>query len=558
MTRNIHDDSPLAAPPRILLWGAAVVLIVLMLTVVGMFAYLSGGRRLGSLIPVALLSAVVVLGLVLSGLLVFRSRLPRWLFPAALVLFIVLAGVGSVGGLAFYRNNLPPRYQEELLTPFPFLRALMAPTPVGGMLPTVAPVTSAFSPEDLLAMPIGEPETTETATPIPASATPVLASATPISATATPLPATATRVPATATPVPATATPVPATTTPVPATQAAALPTLAPTVAPESVSSTTDLPVPVSARMYGFTHQRQDWNNCGPANITMALSFFGWTEPFSYAAQFLRPDAEDKNVSPHELVRFVNEQSQVRALYRVGGDMNLLKRLIAANLPVVIETTFTPEGSDWLGHYQTLVAYDDLQSAFYVYDSWLGAGTAGEGVPERYDEFDADWSAFNRVFIVLYRPQDEELVRGILGERIDPERAAEIALATAQREARANPQNSFAWFNMGSSFVRLGEYERAAAAYDRALQLNLPFRMNWYQFGMFEAYYNVERYDDVLALVQTNLTNGARFVEETYYWQGRVFQAQGRTADARAAYQRAVSQNPRFTAAQDALAALST
>jgi hypothetical protein len=80
--------------------------------------------------------------------------------------------------------------------------------------------------------------------------------------------------------------------------------------------------------------------------------------------------------------------------------------------------------------------------------------------------------------------------------------------------------------------------------------------MTWYQFGPFEAYYNVGRYDDVVALVNVNLTNGAEYVEETYFWQGRVLEAQGDVAGARTAFNRALQHNYRYEAARSALEAL--
>ncbi|MCU0476303.1 MAG: C39 family peptidase, partial [Anaerolineae bacterium] len=79
-------------------------------------------------------------------------------------------------------------------------------------------------------------------------------------------------------------------------------------------------------RMTGFVYQKQTWNNCGPSNITMALSYYGWRQDQAFAAQFLKPGGrEDKNVSPSEMVAFVNEQSAVRALYRIGGTVELIK-----------------------------------------------------------------------------------------------------------------------------------------------------------------------------------------------------------------------------------------
>jgi tetratricopeptide (TPR) repeat protein len=305
--------------------------------------------------------------------------------------------------------------------------------------------------------------------------------------------------------------------------------------------------------MYGFRWERQEWNNCGPTNITIALSHFGWQENQNYAQQFLRPNDEDKNVSPIELVNFVNTQTGVRAITRMGGDTVMLKTLIANNFPVVVETTFTPEGSDWLGHYQTVVGYDDTSRNFFVYDSYLGTGSNNNGVPEPYDQFDRDWQAFNRVFIVLYEQSRESELISLLGDRADVEAAAEMALEVARREAQADPTSPFPWFNMGTSLVRLGEYEQAAAAFDAATQRELPFRMLWYQFGPFEAYYNVGRYDDVMGLVRNNLTNAGGFIEETYYWEGRVHAARGDVNAAAASFQRALNSNPMFTQAQEAL-----
>jgi hypothetical protein len=306
--------------------------------------------------------------------------------------------------------------------------------------------------------------------------------------------------------------------------------------------------------MYGFTYVRQGWNDCGPANITMGLSHYGWRESMQYAADAMKPNPEDKNVSPYEMVNFVRTHTQVSAITRMGGDMNLIKDFIAANIPVIAETGYWLEGEDWLGHYQTIVGYDDAQGVFYIYDSWLGTGVGDVGIAEHYSKFDENWQVFNRTFIAIYEKEREGTVQRILGDRADVARADQIALETATTETRANPQNVYAWFNMGTSYTRLGQYEQAAAAYDRAIRLRgLPFRMLWYQFGPFDAFFNAGRYDDVLALVSGNLASAGENVEETFYWQGRVYAAQGRRAEAQASFQRALAQNPNYEAAREAL-----
>ena len=106
---------------------------------------------------------------------------------------------------------------------------------------------------------------------------------------------------------------------------------------------------------------------------------------------------------------------------------------------------------------------------------------------------------------------------------------------------------------MGTSLVEMERYQEAAAAFDQAQRLGLlPWRMMWYQFGPFEAYFQTGRYDDVMSLVQINLNN-AEEIEETYYWQGRVLEAQGKPEQAAAAFRRALRFNPNDEEARQAL-----
>lgn len=534
-----HHASHLHAPPRLLLWGALSFFLLIIVGALGGFAYFSSGR-LGALIPYVGVGLFVLILSVIGGAFLFRRELPRLLWLWLMLVVLVLVIVTAVGGSLIFRDSLPPRYQEQMITEVPFLsgyfRSLMPPTPAGGALPTAAPNMGGINPLDLL----GGGSTTTPAAPATEEVTPD-ATAEAISVAPT---ATFTLLPPTATPT------TPPTATPEPTTVATIQPTA------EIAAANTAPPRASSARMYGFTHVQQDWNNCGPANVTMALSHYGWQGTQQDAAAWLKPVDEDKNVSPHEMVAFINTQTGVRAATRIGGDMELLKQLIFNNIPVIIETAYTPEGYDWIGHYQTVVGYDDNAGVFYLYDSYLGTGIAGEGMAEPYAEFDEGWHAFNRVFIAIYDQPREGLVTEILGERADLDRSYEIALEIAQTEARLDRRDKFAWFNIGTAFTRLGEYEQAANAFDIARQLDLPFRIMWYQFAPFEAYFGAGRYDDVLVLAETTINNSDERIEEAYYWRGRVYAAQGRARDASSMYQVALRLNPNFEPAQQALAGL--
>lgn len=463
---------------------------------------------------------------------------PKFLLWGVITLFILLI-VGFFFGIWTFNNILTGGQQVRVINRFPFMENFQdkQPTPQGGILPTVDPnVASSNDASSLLDMDLGGG--LATATEAATRAGMLVPTNTP-----TPLPTdTPTRVP-TNTPIPTMVdTPIPA---PVGGGSDEVLQS-----SQQVVSNN-----PSTHRNFGFQWARQTWNNCGPATITTALSYFGWVQDQDYAKSFLRPNREDKNVSPSELAGFVTEQSQIDAVWRMGGNIDLLKSLISAGFPVIIERGMMFEANDWLGHYQALVAYDDGQGVFYAYDSFLGNGT-GEGVPMRYSELNEDWRAFNRTFIVIYQPSETSLVQSILGDYWNADYAAEIALEAAQEDARANQTDGFAWNNMGTSLVELERYQEAATAYDLARQAgNLPWRILWYQFGMFEAYYNIGRYDDVISLAQSNL-NQAEELEESYYWRGMALVAQGSNGDAATNFRTALRYNPNYDAARDALDSL--
>lgn len=470
---------------------------------------------------------------------------PRFLLWLVIGLF-VLGILGVIGGIVVFRQVLLPAQQQRVIDQLPFMQVFKQPTPQGGAIPTAIPVESDISADDLLAgLPLlGEPEATED----PTAEAEVIVTVEP--PTATPTIA-----------IQPSNTPD-FTATPLPTAEPTAEPTLAPTQENVSLPANEGAEVrvsipnrPATHTLGGITYVEQGWNNCGPANITMGLSYYGWTDSQTVAANYLKPNREDKNVSPHELVSFVNERSGVRAITRIGGDTTLLRNLIASNFPVIIETGYMPEGNDWMGHYLTVFGYDDMQGVFYLYDSNLKTST---GVTETYDNVDRFWQHFNRTFIVIYEQNREAELTRLLGPLADPITAAEHALEVARQEANADRRNVFAWFNMGTAYTYLGQYTEATTAFDQSRREGqLPWRMTWYQFYPFEAYFEAGRYDDVMALVNINLAN-TPYVEETYYWQGRVAEAQGNTQEARQAYQRALNYNSRYEAARAALDALSS
>ena len=71
---------------------------------------------------------------------------------------------------------------------------------------------------------------------------------------------------------------------------------------------------------------------------------------------------------------------------------------------------------------------------------------------------------------------------------------------------RRSPKDPFAWFNLGTDYVALGDFEAAAQGLRHGRGgSKLPWRMLWYQFGPFQAYYEVGRHEEVIALADATI-----------------------------------------------------
>ncbi len=360
------------------------------------------------------------------------------------------------------------------------------------------------------------------------------------------------------------------------ATLTAMAPTSSPTLSPDltatpsppPVPSPTWAPLPESISLNGVRHEYQQFNNCAPASLSMMLSYWGWAGDQYVTRTYLRPsfETDDKNVNPYEIVDYVEKQTQFDALWRVGGDMDTLKRLLAAGFPVLIEKGLEdPHDHSWLGHYQILSGYNDAKGQFLVYDSY-------EGPPEAYgvsyDTIDQFWRHFNYVYVVIFPPERAAEVNAILGANADPQtnfrNAANLALAEV--DSLTGREQFFAWFNAGSNLVYLQDYANAAQAYDNAFNLyaalpekERPWRLLWYQDGPYNAYYHTGRYQDVINLAHSTLINVDKPVlEETYYWRGMAREGMGDRQGAIEDLTRAYNLNPKSTPAGAELQALSS
>jgi tetratricopeptide (TPR) repeat protein len=377
-------------------------------------------------------------------------------------------------------------------------------------------------------------------------------------------------------------------------------PTNTPIPTEQATPTITSTPPPASVILpdITFVNQMERYNYCGPSNLAMALEFWGWKgEPgstFTIRDQIgavIKPGVDDPNlpfvergktdvnVMPYEMVNYVNERTTLRALFRYGGDIDLLKRLIAASFPVITEKgiyePLLPDHSvQWGGHYSFTTGYNDSQQQFTWQDSYLpDPASVGKNSRTSYAEYNSFWRSFNYLFIIVYPADREQDLFQLLGPWGDQYWAAQHALDIANQEilnqTLAGNDLFFAMFNKVTSMVNLQnpDYGPAAAAFDEANTYynnklvptgdkRIPWRIMWYQTAPYYAYYYSGRYQDVIDLANNNLERIQRLgesLEESLFWRARAEYALGDSESAFLDMRQALHYHPGFQPALDML-----
>ena len=331
--------------------------------------------------------------------------------------------------------------------------------------------------------------------------------------------------------------------------------------------------LPQSQRLEGLRLVWQDINRCSAAALTIQLSYYmtftDLSGAYNEVVRQLNPRLSDASVRIEEMGALAEAQG-LGSIVRRGGTVELLKQLVANGFPVLIENVYYdgPNGwNDWMSHNRVLMGYDDAVNEFYFYDPLRGAGQNAQGYAMTYDDVAQRWRPFNYDYLVLYRPEEEAKLQEVLGAQWDAAYNAQWTLSLAQAEIDSGNADSFTYFNRGWAELQLDLYEDAAASFDRALSMGLPWRMLWYEFGPFEAYLEVGRYDDVIREVRRTIAglpeiaispelNVEISIEELYYYIAQAYLGQGNTERAIANLDAALYRKPNFIEARELMDSL--
>lgn len=346
---------------------------------------------------------------------------------------------------------------------------------------------------------------------------------------------------------------------------ASAVPTETPSPTSTAVPTATELPLPSSASIQGVKYEDQHgiWNYCAPTNLSMAMTFWGWNGDRLKAGKWLKPFEKDKNVMFYEMENFVAENSDLRSIVRISGTEQLLKKMIASGFPVLIEKgSYMQEVSgrlSWMGHYNIVTGYDDEKQEWTVQDSYY---TPNYKIS--YELLHQEWLSFNFEFMIVYPGEKEAELYALLGPYTNEDWAIRNAMKMADEQVKSAVDDEslfFAYFNRGSTQVKLNDYYGAAQSYDMAFEhyaaldtSTRPYRIVWYQTGPYYAYYYSGRYNDVISLASITLASTQEpYLEESYYWRAMANAALGVYESAESDLRKCLEIHEGFTACQTLL-----
>lgn len=309
--------------------------------------------------------------------------------------------------------------------------------------------------------------------------------------------------------------------------------------------NTSDLFIPgPKALLKGTKWVPQSFNNCGPATTSMVLGYFGHTVAQTVTKAALRTNEDDKNVFTYEMQDYLQKEYGISSKLMYNGDREVLKKLIANGFYVVVEDWLHP--NEDIGHVTILRGYDDEKGVFIADDSYLGTD-----ITYKYDQFEeTQWKAFNREYLPVYLPDQEEKVKKIIDQSWDSKTMFEGAVKKAEEEIAKNDRDMYAYFNLGTSYYGLGEYEKAYEAFKKSQAIGWPKRMLWYQIQPVQTLNELGKYQEALAMADLGLWSNESF-SELHVEKARAYKGLGDLSKARDEIQKALQYAPNLQSAKD-------
>ncbi|MBI5127315.1 C39 family peptidase [Candidatus Roizmanbacteria bacterium] len=317
--------------------------------------------------------------------------------------------------------------------------------------------------------------------------------------------------------------------------------TSAPSPLPTPVQTTYLLkPIPPKKILNNDYHVFQTFNNCGPAALSMALSYYGINKGQEELGVDLRPyqnsqgDNDDKSVTLDELEEKSKEFGFI-PYHRPNGNADLIKLFINYEIPVITRTLLTADQD--IGHYRVVKGYDNETNEFIQDDS-----LQGKNLKYSYEEFDILWKQFNYEYLALVPPEKQKIAESILKEDKNEKIAWENAVQKARDQLENNPDDLYASFNLSVALYNIGNYQESVLEFEKVENV-LAFRTLWYQIEPIKAYFELGNYQKVFELTDKIFNNQNRAFSELYILRGEIYNKQGNSEAAKNEFEKALFYN---------------
>ena len=307
-------------------------------------------------------------------------------------------------------------------------------------------------------------------------------------------------------------------------------------------------PAPAAYFMGQLKHSVQTFNNCGPAAVVSAMSFYDIDVSQEAARQVLRPYAESRGMSQHVIPPYVAKFG-LQAKVRLNGNDDLIKRLVANDIPVIVLQYIS---ETWrTGHFRVVQGYDDRAGVFYANDSLLGPNVAIS-----YRSFDARWDYNWSYYVPIYRPDQAPLVAAILGPDWTDKGMYERTIPSLEGKLAGDPKDWRTWGRLVEAMTGAERYQDALDHLDYYTALRgtsggsdfgspsnngAPSNTSSTRIKLLN---KLERYGEALDEVNAAIAksrNGQYGSGSLWLQKAEALRGLGRYAEARDAYQRAIA-----------------
>ena len=304
-----------------------------------------------------------------------------------------------------------------------------------------------------------------------------------------------------------------------------------------------------SALLPGAKWVPQTFNNCAPATTSMILQYFNYSVGQDITKADLRTNEDDKNVFTYEIRDYLKAKYNIESKLFYNGDIDRIRLLLANGFYVMAEDWLHP--NEDIGHVTIIRGFDDAQGVFIADDSYIGVN-----IVYKYDEFDkTQWKAFNREYLPIYKAEQEKLLLEIVGEDWEEDTMYRKAVERAKAEIAENERDMYAYFNLGTSYFALGEYDNAREAFEKSRDLGWPRRMLWYQIQPVQTLNELQDYRGAIELADIGLAGNDSFAE-LHVEKAKSYIGLGEKDKAKQEAEKAIFYSPDLKSAQNILSSL--